>query len=179
MMIYVIFSSRQWRWLWWFWYFSGALLSKDQWMADSGSYAWIQVYSPAQDSSYMLSLFWTLLSSFPMTLSNFSVCLCSWDCCPIAWRKFVLSFFFFSGLAVPSLPTRVAFMSVVASARTRSIYLYFPRHQHPPHNHHHVDEQAILSSVECYDPETDKWTKLVHMKKVDTHFHNINLQTFF
>jgi N-acetylneuraminic acid mutarotase len=26
--------------------------------------------------------------------------------------------------------------------------------------------QAILSSVESYDPETDKWTKLVHMKKV-------------
>ena len=36
-------------------------------------------------------------------------------------------------------------------------------------NHHHVDGQAILSSVECYDPETDKWTKLVHMKKVDIH----------
>ena len=84
--------------------------------------------------------------------------------------KFFLSLFLFflSGLAVPSLPTRVAFMSVVASARTRSIYIYSPLHHHP-NNHHHIDGQAILSSVECYDPETDKWTKLVHMKKVDIH----------
>ena len=73
-----------------------------------------------------------------------------------------------AGLAVPLLLTRVAFMSVVALARTRSIYIItFP-----------VivlliiisnfGWQAILSSVECYDPETDKWTKLVHMKKVDS-----------
>ena len=69
---------------------------------------------------------------------------------------------------MPLLLTRVAFMSVVALARTRSIYIItFP-----------VivlliiisnfGWQAILSSVECYDPETDKWTKLVHMKKVDS-----------
>ena len=81
-----------------------------------------------------------------------------------------------AGLAVPSLPTRVAFMSVVASARTRSIYHYFPCHRHS--NNHHRNNfggQAILSSVECYDPETDKWTKLVHMKKVDTHICKIQL----
>ena len=43
----------------------------------------------------------------------------------------------------------------------------FPSHDYPDQSIlNHLDVQAILSSVECYDPETDKWTKLVHMKKV-------------
>ena len=28
------------------------------------------------------------------------------------------------------------------------------------------EDKAILSSVESYDPDTDKWTKLTGMKKI-------------
>ena len=98
--------------------------------------------------------------SIIIILFNFNIFLYIVTAC----RKVLL----LAGLAVPLLLTRVAFMSVVALARTRSIYIItFP-----------VivlliiisnfGWQAILSSVECYDPETDKWTKLVHMKKVDS-----------
>ena len=187
MMMSLISTSLQWGFLWWFWYFSGALLSKNQWVADSGSYAWIQVHSPTNNSSFILSLLSPLVALLEIRHES--------SLSPIDTILNIIVILSIIMSLLTSTSSSILFSDSLKEVCPQFFLLLqvWLCRRCPPGSHlcqwwlrpgqgqffisFHltiiltkvfwtIDVQAILSSVECYDPETDKWTKLVHMKKV-------------